>query len=141
MRTAKFIFLQFQNEIERIKQECEDIVPALSAEEEILLLQEKQKIHNGITVVGSKISQVTLTLHFNTGGGIFFQIYLGRSMKSGYLLSRYPGAKWETLVRPYGENSPHVEDLLWQIPLRDLKKIHPKTFAEYLRFAGKKFLM
>lgn len=131
MRTEQFIKESYQNEKKRIMQELEDIIPALNAEIGIIETQRNICVHESIEIVSSK--KHICTLHFNCGGGIYFRLNTSNWNRGRDLISiDTNGQEFRIVIK---------DDALDVQHLKFLKKLHPKTFPELLRHAGKKLLM
>jgi hypothetical protein len=131
MRTEEFIKESYNNEKSRIMQELEDVIPALNAELGIIQTQKNICVHETMTIVSSK--KHICILHFNCGGGIYFNLDDSGWNRGRELISIDASDQEFRIVMK--------DDALDVQHLKFLKKLHPKTFPELLRHAGKKLLM
>jgi hypothetical protein len=131
MRTEQFISKSYEEEKNRILQELEDIIPALNAELGIIQTQRKVRVHSSIEIMREKKHHCTL--HFSCDGGIYFNLNDSNWNRHRYLISTDGNDQQFKIVIK--------DDALDVQHLKFLKKLHPKTFPELLRHAGKKLLM
>jgi len=128
MRTGEFIKKSYEIEINRIKQEMEDIIPVLNAEKEIIEIQGNVQKSRSTTLSGN------ILLGFDSYGGINFQI-----IDYDYAFSRHYLSIISQNERIFFVELENIKRMNSHISV--LKQIHPKTFSEHLRHFGKEWLL